>query len=155
MTSLRAVSWEAPEFEYRTKGVSWYWFTIIIAVALVAAAVWQRNFLFGVFVVIAEVLVLAWGSKAPKTVSFLMNDKEFAIDGRERHRWEEFASFSVEEEYEPYILTLRFRNRIRPALHVIVPAAQLPAAKGFAAGRLLQVDEGRSFIETLEDFLRF
>ncbi len=52
------INWEAPEFEYREKDVSWYWISIIAAAAIIAFSVWQRNFLFGFFIVIAEMLVI-------------------------------------------------------------------------------------------------
>ncbi len=149
------VSWEAPEFEYRHKGVSWYWLTIIIAVSFVALASWQRNFLFGVFVVIAEVLVLAWGSRTPPTVAFLVSEKELVINKEERYPWGEFVSFGAEEENELPTLTLRFRHRVRPALRILVPATHFAAARNFMAGKLPQIDEQRSFIEILEELLRF
>ena len=155
MQETKIVSWEAPEFEYRHKGVSWYWLTIIIAVSLVAVAAWQRNFLFGVFVVIAEVLVLAWGSRTPSTVAFLMNEKELIINKAERYPWEEFVSFGAEEDRDTPTLTFRFRHRVRPVLRILVPTTHFAAARGFVAGKIPQVNEPRSFIETLEELLRF
>ncbi|MBI2888311.1 MAG: hypothetical protein HYY10_00115 [Candidatus Liptonbacteria bacterium] len=155
MQEPQSVLWEAPEFEYRHKGVSWYWLTIIIAVSLVAVAAWQRNFLFGVFVVIAEVLVLAWGSRTPPTISFLMNEKELVINKTERYPWEEFISFGTEDDRDPPTLTFRFRHRVRPVLRILVPTTHFAAARGFAAWKLPQVNDPRSFIETLEELLRF
>ncbi|MBI2623756.1 MAG: hypothetical protein HYW65_04310 [Candidatus Liptonbacteria bacterium] len=155
MAEHRAVSWEAPEFEYRHKGVSWYWVTILIAVSFMAVAVWQRNFLFGVFVVVAEVLVLAWGNRTPATISFALSEKEFVINNAERFAWEEFMSFGAEEEGAFAMFTLRFRHRIRPSLRILVPSNRLAAVKGIAAQKLPEVNEPRPFIETLEEFLRF
>src|SRR3990167_8463140 len=57
------LSWEAPEFEFREKTVSWYWVTIIGAVLILALAVWQRNFLFGVFILMAEALIFEFNKK--------------------------------------------------------------------------------------------
>ena len=70
-----AIKWEAPEFELREKGVGWYWTTIIIAVLMLGAAVWQGNFLFAVLVVIGEILVLVWSGKEPPMVTFRITDK--------------------------------------------------------------------------------
>ena len=63
------ITWEAPEFEYRPKSVSWYWISIIIAAAIIAFAIWERNFLFGIFIVIAEILFIAWGNETPATIA--------------------------------------------------------------------------------------
>jgi hypothetical protein len=62
------INWQAPEFEYRPKSISWYW-----------TSIWDRNFLFGVFIVIAEVLLIAWGNDAPPTVNFVLTDSNLSI----------------------------------------------------------------------------
>ena len=47
------IVWQIPEYEYRSKDVSWYWISLIAAIVLFAFAIWQKNFLFAIFVVIA------------------------------------------------------------------------------------------------------
>ena len=70
--------WSAPEFEYRPKSVSWYWISIICAAAIIAFAIWEQNFLFGIFVVIAEILLIAWGNEMPATVSITLTESELS-----------------------------------------------------------------------------
>ena len=72
-------TWEAPEFEYREKEVSWYWISIIAAALIIAFSVWQKDFLFGFFIVIAEMLFIVWGNKAPRTLTFTLTDTELNI----------------------------------------------------------------------------
>ncbi|MDP3892652.1 hypothetical protein, partial [Nocardioides sp.] len=64
------IEWRAPEFYYREKGVSWYWLSIIAAIVILSVSVWQKNFLFAVFVVIAEILMLVWAGRKPREISF-------------------------------------------------------------------------------------
>ena len=73
--ALFETTWKAPEFQYRSKGVSWYWMSIIIAVAIIAFAIWEHNFLFGIFIVIAEILLITWGNEAPRTIDFYAHRK--------------------------------------------------------------------------------
>ena len=40
------IVWEAPEYEYHPKGVSWHWMSLVIAGALIIFFVWMENFLF-------------------------------------------------------------------------------------------------------------
>ena len=72
------VVWDAPEFEYREKGISWYWLSIIAAACIIAFAAWFRNFLFGFFIVIAEILFIVWGNRQPRTVEFKLDDSGIA-----------------------------------------------------------------------------
>ena len=62
------IQWHAPEFEYRAKTMSWYWLSILLAVVILALAVWQKNFLFGIFVIVAEILILVWANREPRTL---------------------------------------------------------------------------------------
>lgn len=64
MTSFE-IKWQAPEYEYREKTVSWYWISIVVAALVIAFSVWQKNFLFGFFIVIAEMLFIVWGNRTP------------------------------------------------------------------------------------------
>ena len=47
-------TWEAPEFEYREKEVSWYWISIIAAALIIAFSVWEKDFLFAMVCVGGE-----------------------------------------------------------------------------------------------------
>ena len=40
-----AIEWQAPAFRYYPKDVSWYWLSFIIAILIMAFAIWQNNFL--------------------------------------------------------------------------------------------------------------
>lgn len=75
MATSFLMAWEAPEFEHREKDISWYWISIIVATLIIAFAVWQKNFLFGFFIVIAEILFVLWGNEKPRTVEFRITNK--------------------------------------------------------------------------------
>ena len=91
------IMWQAPEFEYREKGVSWYWVSIIIAACIIAFSVWQHNFLFGLFIIIAEILVITWGNREPATLDFQLSDEHIAIGSYKIHLMKEFETWSAED----------------------------------------------------------
>jgi len=153
--SKEIVTWQAPEFEYRHKGVSWYWITIICAVLLVAIAVWQRNFLFGLFVVIAEILVLTWGARNPSLITFKAFEKELIINERERYPWGDFQSFTPEEIEGGSSVILRFRRRIRPPIRIFVPQDKMEGFLQCITPWCAQTDEPSSFVDALEEIFRF
>ncbi len=75
------IEWQAPEFEYREKDISWYWLSIIVAVLILSVSVWQKNFLFAAFVVMAEMLILVWAGRKPREISFSLDEKGLTISG--------------------------------------------------------------------------
>ena len=87
------ITWQAPEFQYREKGVSWYWLSIIVVAAIIAFAIWQRNFLFGVFMVIAEILLIVWANAVPKVFDFSLTENDLAIGEAKNYRISLFESF--------------------------------------------------------------
>ncbi len=149
------IEWRAPEFTYWHKGVSWYWLTIIVAVLLLAVAAWGRNFLFGVFVVIAEILVLTWGSRTPEFVTFRAEMKELNINDRMHYAWQDFASFSTEEEEGGFTVFLRFRNGLRPPLRIFIPRDVFAGFKKKISLWCPETQDFRSFVEVIEEFFRF
>jgi len=151
------ISWEAPEFEYREKTVSWYWLTVIIAVIMLAMAVWKANFLFGFFIVLAEILVLVWAIKEPNLVNFLLNEQGLRIHGHGFYPWEELVSWSVQSTDEAELQEIIFvlHKKFRPALKVLVPRESWAAVKTKLEEVLPQVPHKPSFSDMLEKLLGF
>jgi hypothetical protein len=153
------LDWTAPEFEHHERDVSWYWLSIIIAAGLIAFAVWQRNFLFGLFIVAAEMLVIVWANRTPRTVSFALTDQSFSIGDRRRHLLTEFESFSVDETDETdsaYIdLFWYFKNKMRIPLLVRIPRNQLEDLRKNLRPLLRETPHDPSIIDSLEKIIGF
>jgi len=150
------IAWDAPEFEYREKDVSWYWVSIIIAAAIIAFAVWFRNFLFGFFMVVAEILLIVWGNRAPRRVDFLVDDAGIAIDDRKFYSFKEFESWSVDALDDAWSEAFfNFRSRVKPALKVLVPKEKLVELRVNLATILKEVEHQASLLDSIEKFLRF
>ncbi len=150
------IAWEAPEFEYLEKDVSWYWISIIVAACIVAFAVWFRNFLFGFFIVVAEVLLIVWGNRAPRTIEFLVSDEGVAIDVHKTYGIKEFESWSTESLNDDWSeLFFNFRSRVRPPIKLLVPADRLADLRTNLKAILKEVEHQASLLDSIEKFLRF
>ncbi len=151
------LKWRAPEFEYRPKGVSWYWISIIIAAVIVGISVWQKNFLFGFLIVVAEILVLVWANREPPLVEFTINERGFDIGGHKFYAWSEMESFSVDE----YLQTdwpntyFQFRARLKTPLKIKMPKERTAEIQKILQTILPQVKHERSLLETLEELIGF
>jgi hypothetical protein len=74
------ISWQAPEFQYSPKDISWYWLSLIIGIILLALSLWQRNFLFAVFIVIAWLVVVYSAGRNPTIWNFKLSEKGIEIN---------------------------------------------------------------------------
>ena len=150
------ITWEAHEFEYREKGVSWYWLSIIIAAVIVAFSVWIRNFLFGLFVVIAEVLFIVWGNRVPRVILFRLTDDGIEIDGQKFHALKEFESWSVNDLGTGYVeLMLSFRSKVKTPLTILVPEEHVEAIRANLKTLLKEVEHDPSLIDSIEKLTKF
>jgi len=173
------MTWEAPEFEYYEKDVSWYWITIIIAALIIAFSVWERNFLFGLFIVIAEILVIMWGNQKPRMVAFTLNENGLEIGGGSAdagseggdgntssndvpagggkfHSIKEFESWSAAEVGDGLTeLGFNFHAKLKVPLKILAPTASLEDIRKNLKLLLREVEHQTSLIEAIEKLLRF
>lgn len=149
------IDWQAPEYEFREKGVSWYWISIIVAAVIVAFSVWQRNFLFGVFIVIAEILFLVWGSHMPRIVSFSLTETALSVPGK-IHLLKEFEAMSIDDLGNGWTeLILYTRARLRTPLKVLLPENRTDELRKALAPTLREVPYEPTLLDAIEKLLRF
>ncbi|MCL5733069.1 MAG: hypothetical protein M1334_00155 [Patescibacteria group bacterium] len=149
------VKWEAPEFLYQVKDVSWYWMSIILAIIILAIAVWQQNFLFGVFVIIAEMLILIWGNTQPKDVKFKVTEKGIHLGERQFYPYGELAYFSIDEEvdYDWSEIYLTFKTKFHPPVRALIPDKNVEAVRSRMKLFLKETEHQMTLSDALIRFL--
>jgi hypothetical protein len=148
--------WSAPEFEERPKGVSWYWISIIISAAIITFAIWERNFLFGVFIVIAEILFIAWGNEAPLTVHFALDENELVISKVKRYQMKLFENFSVNELDGDWAeLFFKFKTKLRTPLKMLLPKTKVDEIRKDLKTILREAEFEPSLLDSVEKIIGF
>lgn len=153
------IKWEAPEWEHRPKTVSWYWASIIISILILALAIWQKNFFFAVFVLIAEILVMVWGSVEPPMIKFELNEKGLRVGKNRFFPMRQLRAFSADLEgfsdpNHPDIV-LHFNGHFRPALRIKVPRAWMQEIRKEFRAHIPELHFTPSFVEVIEKVLGF
>lgn len=151
------IKWQAPEFEYREKSVSWYWISIIAAIVMIGIAVWQRNFLFGLFIIVAEILILAWANHEPPLRHFSINEKGLVLSDEKKYRYEDFENFSLDDSLSEDWpdLFFQFRRRLRPFLKIKIPKENSAEIQKVLSSVLPQVEHERSLLDSIEKIIGF
>jgi hypothetical protein len=150
------MSWTAPEFAYRERDVSWYWISIIIAAAMVAFAVWQRDFLFGLFVVVAEMLAIVWANRTPRMIAFTLTERDFVVGEQKHYLVNDFETFSIDDADDIFVgLILHPKGKLRTPVFVFLPATDVPAVRKNFTGILREIEYQPTFIDSLEKIIGF
>ncbi|MEK7481872.1 MAG: hypothetical protein AAB607_00735 [Patescibacteria group bacterium] len=121
-TNENEIIWQTPEYEYQPKDISWRWLSLIAAIILFAFAVWQKNFLFAIFIVIAFLLINYLAGKFPAIWEIKIDEKGIEIklansgEGKKFYPMENIESFGVNssanEEYKE--LAVKFKSKLAP-----------------------------------------
>ncbi len=149
-------TWQAPEFEYRPKSVSWYWISIIVSASIIAFSIWERNFLFGIFIVIAEILLIAWGNETPTILDFSLTEHDLLIGAEKHHQIKLFENFSVNDLNDDWIeLFFTFKTKIRAPLKILAPKEKTDDIRQCLKPVLREVEFEPSLLDSLEKIIGF
>lgn len=154
----KEIIWSSPEYHYYEKSVIWYWLVIVGAVILVMAALWQKNLLFGIFIIIAAAMLIFWGRRQPRTLNFTLNAKGLMIDDKKIYYFENLAGFAIIPNYaEPALseLLLQTKNHLRGWLRFIIAAQRVEPIKILLQEHLPEVEYQESMAEHISRILRF
>ncbi len=150
------MTWDAPEFHHHERGVSWYWISILISAGMIAFAVWQRNFLFGFFILMAEVLSIIWGSRTPRIISFFLSEKELVVNQLKHYPISKFESFSVNQLDEMSSeIFLQPKGKLETTVMVIIPSERLEEATANLKLVLRQIEYQATIVDSLEKIIGF
>lgn len=150
-----AITWRAPEFEHRPKDLPWFWASIAVAAILVGFAMWQKNFPFGFFIIVAEILVMVWGGREPRTIAFALGEKGLTIDGEKFYAVGDIENFSVDETGTTPALVVRLRRKFQPLMRVLVPGERLPEVTQALESMVAKIEYEPTLTDIVERFLGF
>ncbi|MDP3999801.1 MAG: hypothetical protein Q8P76_04425 [bacterium] len=151
------VVWRAPEFEYHSKGASWYWSSIGITLLLVAFSVWQKNLLFALFVVIAEVAIWHWARQVPKTLEFRIDQSGITIGHIKFYSYEELEGYLIREAsgHRGAELIIRTSSRMNPFRKINILEKDIPDIKKILPSSLKEIEYEDSLADTLLNRIGF
>ncbi len=172
-TETEVISWQAPEFEYRVKGVFWYWLSLIIAIILLALSIWQKNFLFAVFIVIAWLVIVYSASRTPTIWNFKISEKGIEINlpnndwtSSKFYLFSEIEGFDIhssptppdqypETQPEYRELILKVKKRFSPYLKINFPLANEEKIKNFLQKYINKEEYSESLADSFSKLIRF
>lgn len=159
-TSGEVIEWQAPEYEYEPKTVSWYWMSLIISIILISIALWQKNFLFVVFIIIAELILIYFSNQFPKIWNFKIDNNGISI-GREDIRaktipFVEILGFDIHPAGENYKeLVIHTKMKLSPYIKMFISSDDEKII-GEKLSKFISHEEiSPSVVDTLEKMIRF
>ncbi len=148
--------WQAPEYEHYEKDVSWYWISLTAAVILVFLAIWLRNFLFALFLVIAWPVIVSLAHRTPEMMDFEMDEDGLRVGEDKYIRFREIKGYDINPYNEDYAeLVLKTGSHINQFLRIRVPAGQRKKMEKYLFEILPREEYPESFAESVAKILKF
>ncbi|MEK7566174.1 MAG: hypothetical protein AAB494_00680 [Patescibacteria group bacterium] len=130
--AVENIFWHAPEYEYSPKSSMWYWTSLFLALVLIIFALWQKNFLFAVFVFIAELIVFAVADKHPKIWEFAIDEKGVYIGKSKFYSYDQLEAFDIHiNEIGHDQLVLKTKKKISPIVAINIYKEEREKIKEF------------------------
>ena len=149
------VSWRTHEYEHAEREPSWFFGIGGVALVLVAFAIWQKSFFFGLFIVIATLLVMFLGSRPPRLVDITVDGEGVFVAGLELG-YGSLESFSFRKRPGRLDeLILRRKRQFSPIVRMFIPDREVPNTRAIMAAHIQEVEHDESLIEIVADWLNF
>lgn len=137
------MSWAAPEFEMHERSVLWYLGIVFCAVILLLISLWQQNFLFAIFVVLATSLSIFWSNKEPINYVVAITERGVKIGNNKFFSFSELSGFSLMEGGHTNLdwskLVLQSKQWFSPLVAVFIPQGKLSQAREVLSKHLKEV----------------
>lgn len=159
MTDQKEIRWNAPEFWHYEKSASWYLASLAIAALLLVFALWQRNILFAVFIVVAEIVFLKMGKELPHQTDFRISKIGIEIGDKKSYNYDALVGFATRrlDQHESGLseLILKKKSHLSTYIKILFPTKHSEEIRVFVNKYLPEIEYEDSLVEHLAKLLRF
>jgi hypothetical protein len=152
------IIWSAPEFHFYHKTPMWYWGVGGVAALIIGFSIWQQNFLFALFAIIAAILVIVWASRQPKTIDFKLTDKGLMLNDVLEYPFEKlegFAIIPVIDDPELEELVLRTKSNLHHWVKVIIATQRKDTIYEFLNEHIHELEYEESLTDHIGKIFKF
>lgn len=152
----KEIGWRAAEFEHFEKGNGWYFIVGGAAIILLLIALWQKNFFFGIFILIAGILVIVLANRKPGVLDFKLTEKGFEAGRGVFYEYGQLDSFSLRNRPGRLDeMVIKKKTAFNPFVKIPIDSQTAEKVRIFLVQKLPEVEYKDSFLDILTDFLGF
>ena len=150
------IGWRAAEYDHIEKGGGWYATVGAAVLILLAIALWQKNFFFGIFILLAGIIVITLGNRRPDVLDFKLTGEGCEAGRGVFHKYEDLKNFCLKSRPNRLDeLVFRKKTAFNPFVRIPVDSRTAEKARIFLVQKLPEVAYEGSLMDALIDFLGF
>lgn len=153
---IREIEWRAAEFQYVPKGIGWYWLVGGCAAVLILFALYQKNFFFGIFIVLAGTMVIFFGGRKPRVFNFRIGEEGIDISGKVSYDYERLDGFAIlEKPGRLDEIVLKKKTAVNPYVRIPIDDQTMIRAREILKDKLPEIEYQETFLEIVSDWFGF
>ncbi len=155
---MQQFSWQAPEFEHWEKPRVWYLGLILVTALICIIALWQGNFLFAVFAVLAAFVLVSSGRHKPRVIEMRLTENELIVDGAKSYTHDQLSGFAVhrldmsDDGFSELII--QKKHKLGGYMKFLYPTAHTTDIRHFLNNHLPEIEYEESLSDHLARWLR-
>lgn len=139
-TTDEQIVWEIKSHDHQERSDKFYLIVLSATVLLLLFSIWQKDFLFGVFVILASGTVLFLSGQKPENYKFKLSKNSVIIGENEsEYPYEKFSHFDI-YQFNPseHELFLAFKEKFKPMLRIRIYENDVEKIREFLSSELPQ-----------------
>ena len=144
-----AITWRAAEYEYKENNFFSRLVIGAVGTVVVVIALWQKNFFFAVFILIATIMLIILGKKRPRILDFALDHEKLTIDVTE-YSYDTIDHFMLRER-PGHLHELVFKRKVRlnPHLHVLIDGHLAAKARALLIEKMPELQYDESLLDNI------
>lgn len=150
----KEISWRAAEYDHSVKGFLWYFWLIAIAVFLAVFAFWQRNFFFGVFIILAGAMIALFSRRRPQILEFRVSEKGVFIGDKVSFDFDHLESFFIRDRPGHLDeIVLKKKTTVNPYVKIPIDSQLAEKVREVLLEKIPETEHEDSIIDIISDRL--
>ena len=152
-TTVRSITWEAPQHHHVEKGNDWFFALTIVIVALIIAAILFDNVLFALLIGLSGGVLAMSAAKRPAIIPYAITVRGIRIEDR-LYPFSTLTSYHIDEEDPrgPQLL-VKSEKKLMPMIVMPLPTASIDDIEAILKEKLEEEELYEPFlIKVLELF---
>jgi hypothetical protein len=143
------LEWSSPEFHFVERSGGWYLVSIVAAIALAIFAIFQKNYLFLIFIFIGEITLLFIARQKPRLYGYSITPQGIQVDGELIYLFSDMSAFALfDDGISGYIeLVLRPKKKYAQFVKILLPRPLMAAVDRAVGLRLPEFTYEETFRE--------
>lgn len=149
------IAWTARDRVPQERSATWFLGMVGVAALLAAYAVWNLNFLFALFVILATIALILAASRPAVEHEIRITAGGIEIEGLPKRPFSEIESFWIFPDTEPPTLVLKPRRRIGMPTYLLLEHVDADKVRKALQDHIPEHEEEFPFIERIGRWLGF